>query len=126
MNSNLLKLAFIGLSIICFSCTKTEETFTDTVNDVGDVISDDNTNNEEENVNEEPNDNETENTTTLTNCVTCPFLEITDGDGNVIPYPENKVCKGEDGMAYLDGVLNEFGYTYEEYLAERQKFQRCN
>lgn len=97
--------------------------------------SDNDTENEEE-VNEEISqeipEEETPEGIVLTDiCMFCPAYSIEQSSASnpvvvTISEPDGTICKGEDGKAYIDGVLNENDLSYEDYLQVRQMILRCS
>ena len=77
---------------------------------------------------ENPNDS----TVMLTDiCMFCPAYSIQQSSVSnpvaiTISEPDGTICKGEDGKAYIDGVLNENNLSYEDYLQVRQMILRCS
>lgn len=125
MKNHLLKI--ISLSVLCLSLLSTS------------CSENDNNNSSEEEVTEEtsqetPEDETPENEIeiVLTDvCMFCPTYQIEQSsESNPVPViitePDATVCKGEDGKAYLDGVLNEDSLSYEKYLEIRQMILRCS
>ena len=67
----------------------------------------------------------------LSNCYSCPSFSLEQTTASnpepiIINVPAGTVCEGDDGKAYIDGVLNELNQSYDEYLRIRQMSTRCS
>ena len=119
MKKCLITLALASTTFLFFSCDDSE-------NDTEEMRME--IENTPENENSEDNENQPE--LVLTDCLQCPSFELTTVNGGgtsteIVAAAE--VCKGEDGKAYVSGILNEDFETYELYLQNRQMFgTRCN
>ena len=76
------------------------------------------------------NDNNAEETLLTDECLLCPFYSLKQTTASnpepvIISEPEGTVCKGTDGKAYIDGVINEADSSYEDYLELRQSRLPC-
>ena len=147
MKNYLQKLALITLGLLVFNCAESDKNVDESddmsLNDDEVIIDDDENTNEEEEENSDDgsetgdgsedngnNDGSVDDELVLTDCLICPAYTLTQttdsGNDEVVTVPEAKVCKGEDGKAYLDSVVNEDFETYELYLQNRQMFgTRC-
>ena len=120
MKNYLLKIT--SLSILCFSLLASCSSDDDENEEM------DATETSEENL----EDTSQEATQTFTDCVACPASSLTaviESNDNVpvtSATPAATVCRGEDGKAYLDGVLNEDNADYESYLNIRQRTLPCS
>jgi len=130
MKNYLLTLAIFGLITTTFSCSESEKDIdpTDEIEDNNNSKDDNDVDGGDNSDNDSGNDDQSE--LVLTDCLVCPgyTLEQTTASGNnvTITVEAADVCKGENGKAYLDGILNEDFETYELYLQNRQMFARCN
>ena len=136
MKKCLITLALASTTFLFFSCddseNDTEEMRMEIDNTPENEDSEDNEDTSEGNGsdvdNSENNENQPE--LVLTDCLQCPSFELTTVNGGgtsteIVAAAE--VCKGEDGKAYVSGILNEDFETYELYLQNRQMFgTRCN
>lgn len=134
MKNYLQKLALITLGLLVFNCAESDKNVDESddmsVNDDEVIIGDDENTNEEEEEEENSDDGSVDDELVLTDCLICPAYKLTQttdsGNDEIVTVPEAKVCKGEDGKAYLDSVVNEDFETYELYLQNRQMFgTRC-
>lgn len=132
MKNHLLKIAsliILSCGLMLTACSESDNN-NDNEEEVTEEVSQEIP--EEEIPEEETLEKETPEEIVLTDiCMFCPAYSIEQSSASnpvavTISEPDGTICKGEDGKAYIDGVLNENNLSYEDYLQVRQMILRCS